>query len=155
MRFDREPCPQAVSYSSCPTRTLPRWCLIKWKTKTIFTKSTGFHISWSAPTGYPTVKVHASRLCPSSTWCSGFAPLHRRSNLVLFTSAQINYIQHTGFSRYKNKTVHIQICQLWTISRKMIRSTVLGNVFRRDTACPWSMLTKLYPFACKVDVNWC
>lgn len=112
MRFDREPCPQAVSYSSCPTRTLPRWCLIKWKTKTIFTKSTGFHISWSAPTGYPTVKVHASRLCPSSTWCSGFAPLHRRSNLVLFTSAQINYIQHTGFSRYKNKTVHIQICQL-------------------------------------------
>ncbi len=31
----------------------------------------------------------------------------------------------------------------------MTRSTVLENIFRRDTAYPWSMLTKLYPFAWK------
>jgi hypothetical protein len=32
-------------------------------------------------------------------------------------------------------------------SRMMIISTVVGNVFSRATAFPWSMFTKLYPFA--------
>lgn len=31
----------------------------------------------------------------------------------------------------------------------IIKSTVFGNVFRRDTALPWSIFTKLYPFACE------
>lgn len=33
------------------------------------------------------------------------------------------------------------------ISLMIVKSTVFGNVFRRDTAFPWSMFTKLYPFA--------
>lgn len=32
-------------------------------------------------------------------------------------------------------------------SLTIVKSTVFGKVFRRDTALPWSIFTKLYPFA--------
>lgn len=88
-----------------PHELYPDDAFKKGKSKTIFTKSTGFLIGWSAPTGYATVKAHAFRHCPSATGCSGFAPFHRWSNIVLFfISTDWLYI---ALARYKNKTVSI------------------------------------------------
>lgn len=42
-------------------------------------------------------------------------------------------------------SIHSQIYA--STSLMIIKSTVLGNVFRRETAFPWSIFTKLYPFA--------
>lgn len=52
-----------------------------------------------------------------------------------------------------NFSVHLSPLEVsWVYactSLMIIKSTVFGNVFRRDTALPWSIFTKLYPFACE------
>lgn len=106
MRFDREPCPQAVS--SCPITTQSRWSY-KMKNKNYLYKK--HRVSYQLDC--------TNRLTHSEGACSQTLPPDAVVS-PLSTDGQSSSRSHqlrlttysTGSSRYKNKTVHIQFRQL-------------------------------------------
>lgn len=98
----------------------------------------------------PTVKAVAET---PPTPCSGFASFHYNAHILPLKTVQLYMTPPPLCTKIKTNIQTSWV--LWSfyaaMSLMMTRSTVLGKFFRRDTAFPWSMLTKLYPFTCDRD----